>query len=316
MPKPTGNLIEISSPLRILLTINVLLAKLRGICGFITVNENTINVKNKERTFCIRTNNLNGSILCDSLCSYPNHQYHALFLSHTSGNACTTTRRSILLDFPTKTIIPMLPLSFALSQQQPQAAFAKTQLSSSTASDEINIIIEASETIDKLLSNWERATVDCTYADVPRELLETKNKEQLLEKASTFALFDKSTSVVSCKKTNKIVRDYIGVTGKGPLVNIDKRMLKRVVVDNLDPDVLDEYYSEVESFQNYISRASSLSYAAGVADFDSMNNFEKGKSNNDAQGDSNLEQARKAINDAKVSLDKIVSFLKLDNSDS
>lgn len=35
---------------------------------------------------------------------------------------------------------------------------------------------------------------------------EAKNKEKLLKKASEFALFDKSTSVVSCKRTNRIVR--------------------------------------------------------------------------------------------------------------
>ena len=83
-------------------------------------------------------------------------------------------------------------------------------------------LMEAQDTLDKLLSNWKKATIDCTYADVPRELLEAKNKELLLEKASTFALFDKSVSVETCKTTNRIVRDYLGVTGKGPLVGIEK----------------------------------------------------------------------------------------------
>jgi hypothetical protein len=90
----------------------------------------------------------------------------------------------------------------------PEVAVAKSTTSNSANNvmDDIQTIVDASETLDKLLSNWDKATIDCTYADVPRELLEQKNKEQLLEKASTFALFDKSTSVVSCKKTNKIVR--------------------------------------------------------------------------------------------------------------
>ena len=61
--------------------------------------------------------------------------------------------------------------------------------------------------------------------------------------ASEFALFDKSASVVSCKKTNRIVRDYIGATGKGPLVGAEKRLLKSNVVDTVDPDNLDEYFS-------------------------------------------------------------------------
>lgn len=192
-----------------------------------------------------------------------------------------------------------------------QSAVAKPAPSSAVGNvnEDISTIVEAAETLDKLLSNWDKATIDCTYADVPRELLEQKNKEQLLEKASTFALFDKSTSVVSCKKTNKIVRDYIGVTGKGPLVNVDKKMLKRAVVDTLDPDVLDDYYAQVENFQIAISRASSLSYAAGTADFDSMNNFDKESKGSPSQENSNLEQSRKAIGEAKISIDQIVSFL-------
>jgi hypothetical protein len=100
-------------------------------------------------------------------------------------------------------------------------------------------IREAQDTLDKLLSNWKRATIDCTFADVPRELLETKNKELLLEKASTFALFDKSVSVETCKTTNRIVRDYLGVTGKGPLVGIEKSIKQGL--DFIDLDDLDSY---------------------------------------------------------------------------
>lgn len=100
-------------------------------------------------------------------------------------------------------------------------------------------IKESQDTLDKLLSNWKRATIDCTFADVPRELLETKNKELLLEKASTFALFDKSVSVETCKTNNRIVRDYLGVTGKGPLVGIDKKLKQGL--DFISPDDLDDY---------------------------------------------------------------------------
>ena len=48
-----------------------------------------------------------------------------------------------------------------------------------TQSD-MSLLKEATEVLASLLDNWERATVDCTYADVPRELLEAKNKERLL----------------------------------------------------------------------------------------------------------------------------------------
>jgi hypothetical protein len=100
-------------------------------------------------------------------------------------------------------------------------------------------LVEAQKTLDILLQNWKRATVDCTFAVVPRELLETKNKELLLEKASTFALFDKSVSVETCKTTNRLVRDYLGVTGKGPLVGMDKRLKRGLTF--IDPDDLDDY---------------------------------------------------------------------------
>jgi len=192
----------------------------------------------------------------------------------------------------------------AFSVPVPSVAITKAQ---STAGADVPILKEATEALSSLLDNWQKATTDCTYADVPRELLETKNKEKLLEKASEFALFDKSTSVVSCKRINRVVRDYIGATGKGPLVGAEKRLLRKNVVEEVEPDSLDEYFSAVELFSQSISRATSLSYTAGTADFDSMNNFAKGEENGD--GSDNLEQAREAIQEANISLKKAVSFL-------
>ena len=49
---------------------------------------------------------------------------------------------------------------------------------------DVQLLTEATEVLSSLLENWDKATIDCTYADVPRELLETKNKEKLLEKVS------------------------------------------------------------------------------------------------------------------------------------
>lgn len=167
---------------------------------------------------------------------------------------------------------------------------------------------EATEVLSTLLDNWDRATIDCTYADVPRELLEAKNKDLLLEKASEFALFDKSTSVVSCKRTNKIVRDYIGATGKGPLVSIEKRLLKKDVVNRVNSENIDDYFTFAESFSQALSRANSFSYAAGVSDFDSMNNFAKDDTKLDEDG-SNLSQAKKAIEEANSDLKKAVAML-------
>ncbi|KAL3786162.1 hypothetical protein ACHAWO_010574 [Cyclotella atomus] len=188
----------------------------------------------------------------------------------------------------------------------PPTAYAKETPQQS----DLSMLKEATEVLSSLLDNWDRATIDCTFADVPRELLEAKNKEQLLEKASKFALFDKSTSVVSCKKTNKIVRDYIGATGIGPCVGIEKRLLKKDVVNMVNPEYIDNYFALVESFSQALSRANSFSYTAGVSDFDSMNNFAKDQKL-DEDG-SNLSQAKRAIEEANLNLKKAVSLLVSD----
>ena len=65
-------------------------------------------------------------------------------------------------------------------------------------------------------------------------------------------------------------------------------------------------WAAVETFSQSLSKATSLSYTSGTADFDSMNNFEEGK---ESGSDSNLEQARLAIAEANQSLKKAVSFL-------
>lgn len=105
----------------------------------------------------------------------------------------------------------------------------------------IDSIRDAQTTLGLLLTNWQRATVECNYADVPRDLLSADNKQLLLEKASTYALFDKSVSIESCKTSNRLVRDYIGATGKGPLVGIEKKF--RQALDLVESNSLDDYLS-------------------------------------------------------------------------
>lgn len=228
---------------------------------------------------------------------------------HKSNNRHQTTRlksfsssRRVLLSQIGSAFVGVLGWETANIGDSFSVAYAKENAPSDNA-----MLTDAIDALSSLIDNWERATVDCTYADVPRELLETKNKETLLEKASEFALFDKSTSVVSCKRSNRVVRDYIGVTGKGPLVNLEKRLLKRSLVEQVDPDNLDDYFSAVETFSQEMAKANSLSYTAGTADFDSVNNFAKGEASVN-EGDSNLEQARRAIEEANKAL-KIASSL-------
>ena len=188
---------------------------------------------------------------------------------------------------------------------------AKPAVTTAVINNPLPELILAQETLGKLLDNWKRATIDCTFADVPRDLLEQKNKQLLLEKASTYALFDKSVSVETCKTTNRIVRDYLGVSGIGPLVGIDKKM-KRGIDFLGDIDDVDQYVVELENFSQAYSRASSLSYTAGVADLDSVNNFSKEEADDGSSNDvnSNLNQARDAITQAKACLDIMVALLQ------
>jgi hypothetical protein len=55
-----------------------------------------------------------------------------------------------------------------------------------------------------------------------------------------------------------------------------------------------------------------LSYTAGVADLDSVNNFSKDEADDGSSNDvnSNLNQAKDAISQAKASLDVIVALLQ------
>jgi hypothetical protein len=68
----------------------------------------------------------------------------------------------------------------------------------------------------------------------------------------------------------------------------------------------------LENFSQAYSRASSLSYTSGVADFDSVNNFSKEEADSGSieNTNSNLNQAKEAIGQAKSSLDVMVALLQ------
>jgi hypothetical protein len=63
----------------------------------------------------------------------------------------------------------------------------------------------------------------------------------------------------------------------------------------------------MESFQYSMNQADSLSYLSQTQDFDANNNFQKDDKNR--KEDSALEQSRKAILDAKNSLERMAEML-------
>ena len=144
----------------------------------------------------------------------------------------STVRRRFFISVGTVASATVLPANRSVAAGKPTSKRP-------TAEEALEGLMDARTKLTVLLENWDKATVDCTFADVPRDLLESKNKEMLLEKASTYALFDKSVSVETSKTTNLVVRNYLGVNGNGPLVKIDDKL--RGVLDLVDPDRLDDY---------------------------------------------------------------------------
>ena len=55
-------------------------------------------------------------------------------------------------------------------------AFASSKSNAVVPEDDVQILKDCLDTLTALVDNWERATVDCNYADVPRELLEQKKQ--------------------------------------------------------------------------------------------------------------------------------------------
>jgi len=68
---------------------------------------------------------------------------------------------------------------------------------------------------------------------------------------------------------------------------------------------------ELEAFSQAYSKATSLSYTAGIADLDSVNNFSKDDADESKRDDdSNLQQTKKAIREAKSNLDAVILLLQ------
>lgn len=189
--------------------------------------------------------------------------------------------------------VMMTPTNRAIAEEEPEAVTIRAKLE------------QAADTLQKLVDNWSKAVIDCTYADVPRDLLETKNKEQLLEKASTYALFDKSVSVVSCKTTNRVVRDYLGLTGIGPLTSLDTTLRAALdVMESGDDDSL----ALVEDLQRALSRADSLSYMAR-RDFTAFNNFDPDDEEKILSSSTNLLQTKEEIQTAVGLLKRMIALI-------
>ena len=179
--------------------------------------------------------------------------------------------------------------------------------------NDYNALLAGKRTIEQLLDNWTDLTVSCLYADVPRDLLEQKNKEQLLVQASTFALFDKSASVTSCKESNSKVRQYLGIYKESgsALVGIEKKF-KRLKEEFVSDDDEERWFDLVDEFNVRLSKISTLTYQSTILSQTTVGYDVNGDSKIDGEFTSNQD-----LNSAKVetqaSLTTLMQIIELLN---
>ena len=102
--------------------------------------------------------------------------------SHALSLRTICSRRGALYGAAAALSLPASVVRAATDSTTPLSADAGASAAAADVSARLAAGVRA---LDVLLRDWDELTIDCTYAEVPRALLETKNKELLLEKAST-----------------------------------------------------------------------------------------------------------------------------------
>ena len=156
--------------------------------------------------------------------------------------------------------------------------------------------------LNDLLDRWAEVTIDCMYAEVPRELLETKNKQALLEQATKNALFDKSASIQVCKSTDRAVRQALG--GDGPLSRIDKLLGSPEILDGVAQGSEDRVVALSEQLQQALSAADAAAYMSETGDYSARTPFKQGES----ASSPNLNAARSNIVEARDTLCALIQL--------
>ena len=171
--------------------------------------------------------------------------------------------------------------------------------------------------LNYLLDNWDNETTQCNYAQLDRALLAKNKKAELLEAATTNALFDKDNKymIIKCKRTPGSVKEYLGLASTTDPLYRAPDMIKRcrkLVSD----DAIDAYVEAEEAFSQVLSSAGSMTYAAmggggragAGADFSTFNEFKKGEKQ-DPRDIQFLTGARRDIEKVRDILSVIVTSL-------
>jgi hypothetical protein len=239
----------------------------------------------------------------DALVSSP--QNVAAVTRQTSSN---TMRRKMLLESIVVTMIPAV-LSCGPTSAVAAGASSSSTPSSSSSSSPRDTIVAAIRVLQYLLDHWQETVVDCEYADVPRELLERRNKELLLEKAATNALFDKSVSVTSCKIDVASLRQAL--RSNSPVAQLPDALISVLPdLNNIDnDDDNDKWLERIEDVQRDLIRIDGLAYAAR-RDYSALNNFDEAEATRLLnQQPSNLLECRRTIQTTVDKLRRIVAAL-------
>ena len=154
--------------------------------------------------------------------------------------------------------------------------------------------------LDKLLNDWTELVTDCTYAEVPRELLETKNKALLLEKASTLATFDKSSSINVCKSTNRVVRQ---VLDKMPA---PKQLQSPAFAELVADDNFEDLLAASERYTNAMSAADAAAFLSTTGDYSARTPFMIGET----ASTPNLDASRENVELARDALKALTKLLR------
>mmetsp|Transcript_66505 Transcript_66505/g.110588 ORF Transcript_66505/g.110588 Transcript_66505/m.110588 type:complete len:225 (+) Transcript_66505:3-677(+) len=165
----------------------------------------------------------------------------------------------------------------------------------------------ALQVLETVIERWDELTLECNYADVDRELLATANKKKLLEKAG--GNYQKDSSVVknTCRSSGAPIRQYMGLSGNGPLART-RALLQQpgTLLDVLvDERQVDTFIAAAERFEQASIGANAAAFTSGVGDMSGQNGFEKGS----ILTSPNLKRAKELAIDARDSLRELVSLV-------
>jgi hypothetical protein len=168
--------------------------------------------------------------------------------------------------------------------------------------------------VSYLLDHWDEKTTYCNFGEYQRELLLPENKELLYKAAKETGLldYDKSKTMnIMCKKDPEVIRAFLGLTKDNLLLaKAESLMKKPTTIDRVDPDLVDQYFEDIETYMQSVATADSLAYQART-DYASTETATR-ESYQEKSGKSDyLTQSKEAVKTVRDSLARIVAALNI-----